>query len=102
MVTSPLGLLPSNILVGHYFEQRKRRNYSQNVTVDFDTGSGILFLPGPSCPNCTGHNVYNSTQSSTAKDLGKNSTISYYGGGEVKGELFTDNISAGGLEVSAC
>ena len=70
------------------------------MTVDFDTGSATLFLPGPSCPNCFGHHIYNPTQSSTAKDLGTTFTLDY-GKGEVKGELFTDNISAGGLEVSA-
>jgi cathepsin D len=70
------------------------------VTVDFDTGSAALFLPGPSCSNCVGHHIYNPTQSSTAKDLGSNSTVDY-GKGEVKGELFTDNVSAGGFEVSA-
>jgi hypothetical protein len=71
------------------------------VIVVFDTGSAALFLPGPSCLNCVGHHIYNPTQSSTAKDLGTISTLDY-GKGEVKGELFTENVSAGGFKVSAC
>ncbi|KAN0108977.1 acid protease [Russula decolorans] len=68
-------------------------------TVDFDTGSAALFLPGPSCSACIGHHIYNSTQSTTAKDLGTNTTLAY-GDDEVEGEIFTDNISAGGFEAS--
>ncbi|TFK51818.1 acid protease [Heliocybe sulcata] len=37
----------------------------QNYTVDFDTGSSDLFLPGPACIiNCAGHKPYNPSQSS--------------------------------------
>jgi hypothetical protein len=57
-----------------------------------------MFLRGPPCLTCT---VYNATQSSTAKDLGTNSTLDF-GEGEVEGGIFMDNISAGGFEVSAC
>jgi hypothetical protein len=71
------------------------------VTVDFDTGSAALFLRGPSCSACIGHHIYNSTQSTTAKDLGTNTTLAF-GDDEVEGEIFMDNISAGGFEVSAC
>ncbi|KAN0113674.1 acid protease [Russula decolorans] len=64
-------------------------------TVDFDTGSAAMFLRGPPCLTCT---VYNATQSSTAKDLGTNSTLDF-GEGEVEGGIFMDNISAGGFEA---
>ncbi len=60
-----------------------------------------MFLPGPSCSNCEGHQIYNPTQSSSAKDLGTNVTLPF-GKGEVSGEFFSDNVVAGGFEVSAC
>lgn len=59
-----------------------------------------MFLPGPLCSNCVGRQIYNSTQSSTAKDLGTNAILRY-GKGQVSGELFIDDVIAGGFEVSA-
>ena len=59
-----------------------------------------MFLPGPLCSSCVGHQIYNPTQSSTAKDLGMNATLRY-GTGQVSGELFIDDVIAGGFEVSA-
>jgi|HubBroStandDraft_1064217.scaffolds.fasta_scaffold1228943_1 hypothetical protein len=60
-----------------------------------------MFLPGPFCSNCAGHRIYHPNQSSTAKDLESFGVI-IYGEGQVEGELFTDDVFLGGLEVSAC
>ena len=100
MVTFPLVPLPPHILVGH-FSSSADVELITKCAVDFDTGSAALFLPGPSCPNCDGHDIYNPTQSSTSKDLGTNSTLDY-GRGEVKGEIYMDNVFAGGFKVSRC
>ncbi|KAI0271069.1 aspartic peptidase domain-containing protein [Russula aff. rugulosa BPL654] len=72
---------------------------STQYTVDFDTGSAPLFLPGPSCSNCGGHRTYYPTMSSTAKNLRKNTT-SGYTPGQVEGKLFTDDVFVGGFEAA--
>jgi hypothetical protein len=59
-----------------------------------------MFLSGPSCQSCHGHNIYNPSDSSTAKDLGLPANLTY-GIGNIAGNLFTDTINVGGFEVSA-
>src|SRR5437764_913181 len=45
---------------------------ANTFTVDIDTGSSDLFLPGVQCgSSCDGHKRYDPAQSSTSKDLGK-------------------------------
>ncbi|KIJ60518.1 hypothetical protein HYDPIDRAFT_98543 [Hydnomerulius pinastri MD-312] len=70
-------------------------------TVDFDTGSSDLFLPGPSCgSSCSGHTIYNPSSSSTAKDLKKTFSLSYGDGSTVSGEQYTDTVSIAGLTAT--
>ncbi len=69
-------------------------------TVDFDTGSSDLFLPTPMCgANCSGHQLYDPSASSTAKDLHKTFSLSFADGSTAKGEQFTDVVSIAGLTV---
>ncbi|BFZ56065.1 hypothetical protein PYCC9005_003107 [Savitreella phatthalungensis] len=67
---------------------------SGTFTVDFDTGSSDLFLPGPSCPTsqCPGKHY------SGGVDRG-NTTMVTYGSGAISGENRLDNVSIQGLTV---
>ncbi|EIW86538.1 peptidase A1, partial [Coniophora puteana RWD-64-598 SS2] len=70
-------------------------------TVDFDTGSSDLFLPGPSCGStCSGHSKYNPSSSSTAKSLGESFSLEYGDGSTVSGTQYTDTVSIAGLTVT--
>jgi len=70
-------------------------------TVDFDTGSSDLFLPGPNCDStCSGHTVYNPASSSTSQDLGVPFSLQYGDGSTVSGEEFTDTVSIAGLTAT--
>ncbi|ETW79235.1 aspartic peptidase [Heterobasidion irregulare TC 32-1] len=70
-------------------------------TVDFDTGSSDLFLPGPSCTtNCDGHTKYTPSSSSTAVDLKKTFSLEYGDGSTVSGEQYTDTVSIAGLTAT--
>ncbi|EIN07963.1 acid protease [Punctularia strigosozonata HHB-11173 SS5] len=70
-------------------------------TVDFDTGSSDLFLPGPSCgQTCSGHKVYNPSHSSTSRDLHKTYRLSYGDGSSVRGEQYADAVSITGKKAT--
>ncbi|TFK45302.1 acid protease [Heliocybe sulcata] len=70
----------------------------QNYTVDFDTGSSDLFLPGPTCnTNCAGHKAYNPSQSSSSKDTHQTFQLSYGDGSSVQGEQYSDSVIIQGL-----
>jgi cathepsin D len=70
-------------------------------TVDFDTGSSDLFLPGKNCDStCSGHTPYDSSASSTSKDLGTTFSLSYGDGSTVTGEQFTDTVTIAGLTAT--
>lgn len=57
-------------------------------------------MPGPECDSsCSGHTVYNPSDSSTAHDLGQTFSHSYEDGATVSGQLFTDTVSIAGLTV---
>lgn len=72
-----------------------------NFTVDFDTGSSDLFLPGTTCgTTCQGHKIYNTAASSTAKDLNKPFTLGFGDGSSVQGEVFTDTVTLAGLTAT--
>jgi len=72
-----------------------------SYTVDFDTGSSDLFLPGPTCnTSCEGHTIYNPNTSTTSKDLGKTFTLQYGDGSAVTGEQWNDTVIIDGLSVS--
>ncbi|KAJ7593823.1 acid protease [Mycena floridula] len=67
-------------------------------SVDFDTGSSDLFLPGPNCTTtCSGHLKYNPKASSTSTALGKKFSLSYGDGSTVAGMQYTDTVSIAGL-----
>jgi Eukaryotic aspartyl protease len=99
LVPSRLVLLARNLLVGHYFEVVQS---SKLITcaVDFDTVTADLLLFGPSCPSCQGHNIYDPSNSSTADDLKTPFNLSTSLGNNA-GDVFTDSLNIGGLEVSA-
>ncbi|KAH7928167.1 acid protease [Leucogyrophana mollusca] len=66
-------------------------------SVDFDTGSADLFLPGTDCgSSCDGHKLYNPASSSTSKDVNKTFTMMYGDGSSVLGEQYTDTVSIAG------
>lgn len=72
-----------------------------SYAVDFDTGSSDLFLPGKDCGDtCSGHTAYDTSKSSTAKDLGQQFTLKYGDGSTVNGEVFSDTVSIGGLTAT--
>ncbi|KAH7906840.1 acid protease [Hygrophoropsis aurantiaca] len=67
-------------------------------TVDFDTGSSDLFLPGMDCnSSCNGHERYDPSVSSTSKDLGKTFSLEYGDGSTVSGEQYSDTVTIAGL-----
>jgi hypothetical protein len=49
--------------------------------------------------DCAGHKMYDAVQSSTAKDKGNMSTLSY-GEGKVVGDEYSDDVFLGGYEVT--
>lgn len=70
----------------------------QKFNVSIDSGSTDLFLPSVSCVDCAGHKMYNAAQSSTAKDKGIPSVLSY-GQGQVGGDEFSDEVLLGSYEA---
>ncbi|TFY51256.1 hypothetical protein EVG20_g11085 [Dentipellis fragilis] len=74
---------------------------AEEFTVDFDTGSSDLFLPGPDCSqNCEGHKTYQPRSSSTSKSLGKSYSLSYGDGSSVSGTQYQDTVSIAGLTAT--
>lgn len=73
---------------------------AQTFTVDFDTGSSDLFLPGPNCDSsCSGHTIYDPSTSSASSDQHKTYTLRYGDGSSVTGEEYTDTMSIAGITV---
>ncbi|KAI0346661.1 acid protease [Trametopsis cervina] len=71
---------------------------AKTYTVQLDTGSSDLFLPGPQCQaNCQGHKVYDPSKSSTATDRHKSYSLAYGDGSTVQGEQYTDTVTIAGL-----
>ncbi|EIW85947.1 Asp-domain-containing protein [Coniophora puteana RWD-64-598 SS2] len=74
---------------------------AKTYTVDFDTGSSDLFLPGPSCGStCSGHTKYDPSSSSTSKSTGKSFSLAYGDGSTVSGTQYTDTVSIAGLTAT--
>ncbi|KAI0032985.1 acid protease [Vararia minispora EC-137] len=70
----------------------------KQYTVDFDTGSSDLFLPGPDCnSSCANHTIYDPSGSSTSADLGQTFSLAYGDGSTVSGNQFTDSVAISGL-----
>ncbi|KAG6828378.1 hypothetical protein H0H92_008177 [Tricholoma furcatifolium] len=70
-------------------------------TVDFDTGSSDLFLPGPSCTsaNCNGHNKYDPSSSATSEDLDRKWNTKFGDNSTVSGELYSDAVAIEGASA---
>ncbi|TCD64939.1 hypothetical protein EIP91_003397 [Steccherinum ochraceum] len=72
-----------------------------SYTVDFDTGSSDIFLPGSSCTtNCQGHKMYNPSASTTSADRQKSFRLAYGDGSSVQGEQYSDTVVGGGLTAT--
>ncbi|KAH8997791.1 acid protease [Lactarius hatsudake] len=70
-------------------------------TVDFDTGSSDLFLPGSDCDStCSGHTLYDPSSSSASSDVGKTFKLQYGDGSTVSGEQYTDTVTLAGFKAS--
>jgi len=66
-------------------------------TMDFDTGSSDLFLPGPDCGElCSPFTVYYPNASSTSKLLGQSVGLIYGDQSSVIGTTYSDTVSIGG------
>lgn len=69
-------------------------------TVEFDTGSSDLILPGPSCnTDCGAHAKYAPGSSSTSVNLGKTFMWDTGNGSSISGQQYTDTVSVAGLNV---
>ncbi|KAH8118780.1 acid protease [Phellopilus nigrolimitatus] len=75
---------------------------ANTFTVDFDTGSSDLFLPGVDCTdaNCAGHKIFNTSASSTAVDQDRTFSIEFADDSTVSGEVFEDTVSIAGLTAT--
>ena len=73
----------------------------QQFTVQFDTGSSNLWVPGSTCKStaCKEHNRYNPSKSSTYVSNGESLEIGY-GTGTCSGVLVEDTVSLGGVQIN--
>jgi hypothetical protein len=67
--------------------------------VVFDTYTPDIFIPGDSCLNCGANSFYDTSTSSTGKNLNSMPTVNF-GVGTVDGSVVSDNVSVAGFEVS--
>jgi len=70
----------------------------QSFTLDFDTGSSDLFVPGPSCGSsqgCSGTTKYNQQGQDE-----HNTTSVTYGSGAIQGENYFDSVTVAGLTAT--
>ncbi|KAI0090411.1 acid protease [Irpex rosettiformis] len=75
---------------------------AKTYTVQMDTGSSDLFLPGPTCrSSCSGHKTYDPSSSSTAVDRRKSFSLAYGGGDTVQGAQYLDTVGIAGLTASS-
>ncbi len=72
---------------------------AKTYTVQLDTGSSDLFLPGPKCQTCSGHKIYDPASSSSAVDRHRTFSLAYGGGDTVEGEQYLDTVTMAGLTV---
>lgn len=71
---------------------------AQTVPMDFDTGSSDLWVMGAGASGVSGHSTYDSSSSSTAKELsGASWDISYGDGSSSSGTVYTDTVTIGNL-----
>ncbi|KAF9222113.1 Asp-domain-containing protein [Gyrodon lividus] len=69
-------------------------------TVEFDTGSSDLFLPGvDNDGTCDGHDLYDPQSSLTSIDLDKPFALGFGNSDNAHSQQYTDNITIAGLEA---
>ncbi|KAG2140974.1 aspartic peptidase domain-containing protein [Suillus bovinus] len=74
----------------------------QTFTINFDTGSTDLFLPGSTCGDtCSGQQRYDPDSSSSAQLLGKSFTVEYMDNSAATGDLYADSVSLAGFKATA-
>jgi len=100
--TAPGGEGPisiSNFMNAQYYGPISIGTPDQDFLVIYDTGSSNLWVPSSKCDNCV-HKRYYSSQSSTYQPNGTSFSIQY-GSGALTGFLSIDDVTLGGLEVTA-
>ena len=70
----------------------------QTFTVQFDTGSSDIFLPGPQCTSDEGCSV-GSRYNEGGTSQGQTAAVQY-GSGYVEGDIYTDSVSVAGLTAT--
>ena len=68
----------------------------------FLAGSSDLWVPSVACTSvaCANKNQFDTSQSSTAQDLGRNVQVQYGDGSSINGPVFTDTVSVAGIQVT--
>ncbi|CAE6436821.1 unnamed protein product [Rhizoctonia solani] len=75
----------------------------QSFLIDFDTGSADLWVPSSSCrtSECSPHNKYTASSSSTSKSQSGTFSIQYGDGSTASGPVYSDSVTVGGLSVTS-
>ncbi|XP_007523214.1 renin [Erinaceus europaeus] len=99
--TSPVIL--TNYLDTQYYGEISIGTPPQTFKVVFDTGSANLWVPSTKCSPlymaCEIHRLYDSSESSSYLENGRDFTIRY-GSGKVRGFLSQDVVTVGGIMVT--
>lgn len=71
-----------------------------SFTMDFDTGSSDMYLPGVTCTqNCRGHKLYNPRTSSSSRDYNQTFEFAFEDDSSVSGEVYQDSVSVSPFTV---
>ncbi|KAF9218348.1 acid protease [Gyrodon lividus] len=74
---------------------------AHSLTVEFDTGSSDLLLPGINCDDsCDGHDLYDPESSSTSVDSNNVFEVLYANGDSAYGRQYTDKVTIAGLTAT--
>ncbi|TRM65583.1 aspartic peptidase domain-containing protein [Schizophyllum amplum] len=73
----------------------------QTFRIDFDTGSSDLWIPGKNCTSddCATKAVFDPSASSSSEAQEGEFSINYADGSNVQGDIFTDIVNVGSVEV---
>ena len=74
------------------------KSTEQQFTVQFDTGSGDIFIPGPQCTSEEGC-PYNRKYSERGTSQGRTTAVQY-GSGYIEGDDYTDSVNVAGLTAT--